>query len=61
MVSLDAEVIKSLTDINASGLINELLIKHFNIQDPRFMSNDELSKKIKLLELDEEKKKVLNE
>ena len=60
MIMLDKELIDQLKGINASGLINSLLVKHFDIK--QLSQNPELIKRrIRELELKAEYETKLKE
>jgi hypothetical protein len=60
MFCISQENANSLANMNASSLVDELLTNYFNNQDPHNLSIEELQKKIKLLELENEMEVVKN-
>jgi hypothetical protein len=50
--SIDVDLIDRMKNVNASELINRLLIEHFDKEDMVHASAEELAKKIKICDLD---------
>ena len=48
MFCIDQELAKELVNVNASGLVNDLLTKHFNKEDITKMTTEQLKKKLKI-------------
>ena len=62
MLSLDRDVVDYLRkESNASGLVNGILLKHFESREVNSMSEEELALEIKVAELELETKERIKE
>lgn len=62
LVTLDVEVIEALKhESNASSLINGLLIEHFQKENYRFMTKEQLKIEHEILDIEEDSEKRVKE